>query len=497
MALLPTGHVVYCPEVMTTEAIATLERELFKGNAALKDKYAIPVSKELAEAFCCNLVTIGSRDLFVQPPVEGQIYSREGRGLEGAKDDFSSFKDKLETIGFKVYEINTALMNLSGGGLHCMINKQNHPVLDSRKKTLSQEIRDFLLVEPSLNGREVQDIARKHKVSDEEVLEMYATVEEVMNEAAVKIQKSFKARKKFNSSSVVATLRPSNFTVNPQTAVDNSFQVIPEDDDISTRAREEHDNFVHILREVVGVGVLVINQDTPDTPDAVFLNNWFSTHSASKGREAHAFLYPMKHPNRRGERRLEFVTALQDLYNEGEVTDLSASESIEEEPRFLEGTGSMVFDRPNGKVYASISERCDLEEIQRFTDSEGLELISFRSKDQNEDIIYHTNVMMWVGTNVMAVCKDSICGESKKEEVISNGEADGKLVLELSQEEVAKFAGNAFEVIGHCNKPYLVMSEVAKNGLTEVNLKALEDVYGKGRVVAYTIFYYRAGRWLY
>ena len=289
--------------------------------------------------------------------------------------------------------------------------------------------------------------------------------------------------KKYNASNVVAVFRPQFFQGNIQTVADNKYQKIDDQPvDISTIAREEHDNFVRVLRGVIGVNTLVIDSDNIGTPDAVFLNNWFSTHDADleQERKPMVALYPMKCTNRRLERRDKFVGALKDLFDDN-VQDLSEYE-LGDNPKFLESTGAMVFDRLNKVVYASISERCHLDLVRKFSEDIGYELVDFISKDKNDSSIYHTNVMMWVGTDVMAVCKDAVEGDGYKKIKICADKCN-KDIIELSHKAVEAFAGNAFEVLGNDNKPYLILSQSAKEVLSGDNLRKLVSVYGEKNII--------------
>ena len=91
-------------------------------------------------------------------------------------------------------------------------------------------------------------------------------------------------------------VRPCCFGYNPQTAVNNAFQVSTGEDPslVQEKALAEFDDYVALLR-THDMEVIVV-QDTPEphTPDSVFPNNWISFHPGQT-----AILYPMYAPNRR------------------------------------------------------------------------------------------------------------------------------------------------------------------------------------------------------
>ena len=89
----------------------------------------------------------------------------------------------------------------------------------------------------------------------------------------------------------------------------------------------------------------------PRCPDAVFPNNWVSFHD-----DGTVVLYPMLAPTRRRERRPEL---LQNLVLDGSysVTRLLDLTHHELGGRFLEGTGSVVFDHVARVAYACLSPR--------------------------------------------------------------------------------------------------------------------------------------------
>src|SRR5881397_3495835 len=194
------------------------------------------------------------------------------------------------------------------------------------------------------------------------------------------------------STDSVLMIRPGRFYPNPETAADNAFQrdANQGSDALTPAARKEFDAAVEMLR-AAGVNVHVF-EDTaePEKPDAVFPNNWISTHH--DGRIA---LFPMYSKLRRRERRQDIVEELCKHYRVTEVIDYSA---LEDEGRYLEGTGSLVFDHLNKIAYVSLSNRSNPKMIQRFADNFSYEPVTFTSIGSDGTPIYHTNVMMCIGT---------------------------------------------------------------------------------------------------
>ncbi len=207
---------------------------------------------------------------------------------------------------------------------------------------------------------------------------------------------------------------------------------------ISKAAQDEFDQAVDILR---GHGVTVHvfhDQPLPEKPDAVFPNNWFSTHP--DGRIA---LYPMFSPSRRRERRQDLIDELGKIYRVTGVLDYS---SFEERGLFLEGTGSLVLDYPNQVAYVSFSKRSSPELVQRFCADFGFQPMTFESIDDDGRPIYHTNVLLCVGSELALVGLELIADQDRRATVRHKLEATGKKIIELSRTQIADFAGNALEL---------------------------------------------------
>ena len=263
------------------------------------------------------------------------------------------------------------------------------------------------------------------------------------------------------STDSVLMVRPWQFYPNPETAADNAFQARVDcaAEALSAVARQEFDAAVQALR-AAGVNVHVF-EDTakPEKPDAVFPNNWISTHH--DGRIA---LFPMYSKLRRQERRHDIISELRKHYHVTEVIDYSA---FEKKGCWLEGTGSLVLDHLNKIAYVSLSNRSDPKVIHRFAEDFSYEPVTFTSIGSDGQPIYHTNVMMCIGTAFALVGLDTIRNKAERQQVRARLERSAKDIVELSLDQIANFAGNAIELHDTHGEKLLVLSDRAIRALTE------------------------------
>ena len=251
------------------------------------------------------------------------------------------------------------------------------------------------------------------------------------------------------STNAVVMIRPCRFYPNPETASDNAFQrEVAEGttDALSRTAQEEFDRAVEALRSA-GVTVHVF-EDTPspEKPDAVFPNNWFSTHQ--DGRVA---LYPMYSPARRNERRRDVIDELGKIYRINALVDYS-------------------FYRV---AYVSLSKRADREPIAKFCTDFNYEPMPFASAGDDGRPIYHTNVVMCIGSKFALVGLELISDSSERAKIRQRLEAGGKKVIELDRNQISNFAGNAIEL--HNEKEnLLVISAPAVAALSNQQREEIE-----------------------
>jgi hypothetical protein len=269
------------------------------------------------------------------------------------------------------------------------------------------------------------------------------------------------------STNSVLMIRPCRFYPNPQTAADNAFQRSSDigSNPLTVMAREEFDAAVQTLR-AVGVNVHVF-EDTaePKKPDAVFPNNWISTHH--DGRIA---VFPMYSALRRRERRQDIIEELRKRYRVNEVIDYS---QFEDEGCCLEGTGSLVLDHLNKIAYVSLSNRSNPKVIQSFADDFSYEPIIFTTIGSNGQPIYHTNVMMCIGTGFAMIGLEMIPNKAERQQVRARLEKSGKEIIELSADQIANFAGNAIELHNKDREKLLVLSSRAAGALSEQQRETL------------------------
>lgn len=273
------------------------------------------------------------------------------------------------------------------------------------------------------------------------------------------------------STNTVLTIRPVRFQFNPQTAASNKYQSsapMNSPDAEQQAGLAEFDGLIAALRSA-GVRVLTVD-DTPEphTPDSVFPNNWISTHA-----DGTVVLYPMEAPNRRLERRADIVALFDGEFGfqVSAVVDLSPPERRN---CFLEGTGSLVFDRTNRIVYAARSSRTNKALLARCARVLHYDVIEFTATDNNGDAIYHTNVMMSVGTRLSIVCLESIADLSERRDVESRLAGSGHEIIEISRAQVGQFAGNMLELLDENGRGLLAMSAQARSALSGAQIDAIE-----------------------
>ncbi|WP_417211434.1 citrulline utilization hydrolase CtlX [Antarctobacter sp.] len=253
-------------------------------------------------------------------------------------------------------------------------------------------------------------------------------------------------------------IRPHHFTPNAQTARDNHFQSQPAEHDAETVAQAAHDEVTQAAEDLRRAGVHVhLFEDTGrETPDSVFPNNWFSTHAGG-----HVAVYPMYSPNRRAERRQDVLDLLKQQYRVQDIIDYSG---LEQDGLFLEGTGAMVIDHLERVAYAARSRRTSEILMERFCTHFNYEPIVFDAVDAGGQPIYHTNVLMCIGTDFALIGLDTIPDVARRRDVADRLRRGGRDVIDLTHDQIAAFAGNAIELHG-TDGPVLALSSRARNAL--------------------------------
>lgn len=271
--------------------------------------------------------------------------------------------------------------------------------------------------------------------------------------------------------SSVLMIEPIKFGFNEEAFETNKFQKRPENlthADVQNQALEEFKAFVSQLKQL-DVNVLVYQDNTsPHTPDSIFPNNWISTHDNGL-----LVTYPMQPSNRRLERRKDIVKDLINKFNYSSHLRLENFENSNP-AKFLEGTGSMIFDHDNKVVYAALSPRTNVDVLNKLGQELGYKVISFTALGSEGELIYHTNVMLCIG-ETFAVIGDQTIKESDKESVISSLIEGGKELIKLTNDQVYNhFAGNMLQLRNNKNETILVMSKAAYDSLTKSQISALK-----------------------
>jgi len=275
------------------------------------------------------------------------------------------------------------------------------------------------------------------------------------------------------TTNTILMVRPVNFRMNEQTAVNNYYQKVLDDimpETVNAKAQQEFDAFVEKLRGI-GVNVEVVDDTKEtDTPDSIFPNNWVSFHE-----NGDVGLYPMFAENRRLERRESILEALEEKgFVINNIVDYTSAEG---DDVFLEGTGSIMLDRVNRKAYCALSPRADEDLFIEFCEDFEFTPVIFTSNQTvngSRKAIYHTNVMMCLGETFAVICLGSIDDKKERKNVIKHLKADGKEIVDITETQVNNFAGNMLQVKGTNDQLYLIMSQAAYDSLTGVQIKTLE-----------------------
>lgn len=276
---------------------------------------------------------------------------------------------------------------------------------------------------------------------------------------------------KKNTGSVVLMVRPLKFGFNPQTESSNAFQKktsLSTSEEISQMARQEFDTLHHTLL-THKIEVVVFDEDLSQiTPDAVFPNNWISFHEGNN-----IVIYPMLASNRRVEKRndiVHFFTS-QSKFGFNNIIDLSY---FENENKFLEGTGSIVFDYINKVAYANLSPRTHQDVLFFLCKKLGYSPVTFHSTDKKGKDIYHANVIMCITDDIAIICIDSIKNNEEKTTIVDSLKNSGHTIISITFEQVEQFAGNMYGLENSDGKKFLLMSTSAYNSLTPEQINNIQ-----------------------
>ncbi len=270
----------------------------------------------------------------------------------------------------------------------------------------------------------------------------------------------------------IVMVRPHDFGFNEQTGIDNAFQHKPSSvndaKSIANKAMHEFEQMVNFL-DKANLEILVL--DKPQTsevlPDAIFLNNWFSTRT-----DGQIFIYPMKTDNRQAEVQPSELELLLNKYH------YQISETIDlrdKNLKALEGTGSLIFHHPTGTLFAALSERCHIESLEYFATKYGYELISFSTSSQEGASIYHTNVLMSCGEDFAVITDEVLINHPSSKSALEKLHNTVSDVIHISEQQMAEsFCGNVLQLCDSQSQPIIVMSESAYKGFTAPQISTLE-----------------------
>lgn len=281
------------------------------------------------------------------------------------------------------------------------------------------------------------------------------------------------------SPNAVIMVRPHHFHPNPMSLCDNVFQKSAKPDEYKHIAHLAYEEVSKAAQTLIDLGIIVhIFDDTGHiTPDSIFPNNWFSTHA-----NGDVALYPMYVPNRRKERRTDIIDMLKSKYQVHNVHDYS---DLENQNIFLEGTGAMVLDHDNHIAYAARSNRAHKSAFARFCKEFSYHPYMFDAYDKSGAAVYHTNVMMCIGSDFALVGLDMVSDENERQKLRQKLEQSGKEVIALHEDQIFQFAGNAIELSGELSgtseqtlnqkkNRHLIMSQTSHNALDKEQIAAIE-----------------------
>ena len=267
------------------------------------------------------------------------------------------------------------------------------------------------------------------------------------------------------STSHLFMIEPESFYSNEQTSYTNHYQEKVTDEDIDEITRKALMEFNTLKNNIEERGIQVTSlKGSKECPDHIF-PNWFMTFDNKTMQ-----IFSMMAPNRREEKKLSMIEHLSKTYH------LSADYSyLENKEIFLESTSSMVFDRVNRIVYAGISPRTNAVQLIIWCRNNDFELVLFETEGHTGSPIYHTDVLMYVGTDIIGICFDVINEEHVdyvREKVNSYHE-----VIELTSEQIQNFSGNAIEAKNESGDLFLIISSRGFNALNEDQVNKLLKSY--------------------
>ena len=269
------------------------------------------------------------------------------------------------------------------------------------------------------------------------------------------------------STNHIFMVEPSVFYKNSQTIESNHYQADEESEDtkiITLKAISEFNRF-KLMLEKNGITITSF-VGSKECPDHIF-PNWFTTFEDKSMQ-----IFSMLAPNRRTEKSPEMISHLKETYKLSK--DYS---SYEKENIFLEGTSSMVFDRVNKVVYSGLSPRTDKNLLVQWCSENSYELVMVETESHKGSPIYHTDVFMFIGTEVIGICYEVIKPEYR--DLIKQKVSKHHSIVEISKEQILNFCGNALEARDGNGNLFLIMSSTAYSALQSDQKNELNKFYSK------------------
>ncbi len=249
-------------------------------------------------------------------------------------------------------------------------------------------------------------------------------------------------------------VEPAVFYANPQTIETNAYQVSGKFESHDVTLRKARDEFRIYRDMLVEKGVMVTSVlGHKDCPDMVF-PNWASTYD-----DGRLIIYPMLNDNRAAERTPKVINWLKHYYPD--VTDWSGYEA---KGLALESTASIVADHVNRLAYSGLSLRTAPELIEKWADFMGYDVISFETQSHAGIPVYHTDFLMYIGSEMAGICAEVITDDGLRKRVLDRLSKTHEIV-EFSNAQLQANCCNALEIVGTGGERMLTMSKAAFGAL--------------------------------
>lgn len=289
----------------------------------------------------------------------------------------------------------------------------------------------------------------------------------------------------FKLADTVVMVPPDTFGFNAETASTNQFYSdYLSSNNIQSEAHREFDAMVAKLMQNNIKTIILPGKKLVKVPDAVFPNNWFTTHP-----DGTLAIYPMKDQTRQMEKQPQELqeTLRRNKFKINRVLDFS---KYEKEGKALEATGSMVIYHRRNYVFAVESARTDKAVLDICCALLGYTPVFFHATHQNKPI-YHTNVMMNIGDGFVVICSEAIV-DSERDVVLKKLKEFNLEIIEISLNQLIAYCANILHLRTKDNKKKIIMSDTAfqsftndqKNSLSKygdfvvVDVKTIENVGG-------------------